>query len=109
MNIVDGDPELAKKKDLIDDFINSNQPDWEEYLESKRIAEFDNFCTDFGLNNNSLQKIINTYLYDEKIPLNDTIFNIIVDEKKPTLLNREKTINKIINGIIKHIDRFYEL
>jgi type I restriction enzyme R subunit len=109
MEIVNEHPELAKKKDLINDFINSNQPDWEDYLESKKITEFNNFCIDFGLDNNSLQEIINTYLYDEKIPLNDTIFNIIIDEKKPTLLSREKTINKILDEIIKHIDRFYEL
>jgi type I restriction enzyme R subunit len=109
MEIVGEDPGLSKKKDLIDEFINSNQPDWEDYLESKKIVEFDNFCDEFGLDSALLQEIINTYLYDEKTPLNDTIFNIIVDEKKPTLLNREKTINKIIDGIMNHIDRFYEL
>jgi len=51
--------------------------------------------------------VVETYLYDQRKPLADDIAKTL--QSKPKLLERKKIIPRVLDKIMEHIEKFYEL
>ncbi|WP_018969046.1 type I restriction endonuclease subunit R [Rubritalea marina] len=112
-----GDPELRTKKELIEQFIESNLPDikdaaqipesFEEYWEQQRRKAFDELVKEEELNEDKLAKVIERYVYTGKEPLsNPDIVDII--ERKLKLSERKPTRERVLTKVIDYVKTFIQ-
>ncbi len=114
LDMLTGEVQLRSKKELIEKFINENLPLVEDAEDIP--AAFDNFvdaekqkaltelCEQEGLVPEKLNTIIGNYLFTERKPLRDEVFDILVE--KPKLLDRKIIVERVIDKILKFIDTY---
>jgi len=116
IDLLSGDVKLRSKRELIEKFINENLPKikdtddmyvdfelfWNKEQESAVIA----LCEEENINREKLQTMIGDYLFTERKPLSDEVVNLL--ETKPKLLDRKKTVERVIGKIMNFIETFLE-
>ena len=117
MGIIEGQEQLRSKKELIEAFIDKNlmaipnsediEDEFDEYLEQQKSEEFERLCEDENLNVDEVKEVIETYLYDQRKPFNDDISKSL--KTTYPLLQRRKVISRVLEKVMQHIEKFYEL
>jgi len=114
MDLLTGEIQLRSKKELIEKFIFENLPLVEEAEDIP--AAFDNFvneekqkaltelCEQEGLIPEKLNQIIGNYLFTERKPLRDEVFDILIE--KPKLLERKNVVERVISKVLNFIDTY---
>jgi len=114
-NIINGNASLRSKRELIEKFINENlmqisddnsiDDEFDKFLDVEKTAAFKKLCEEENLNCEEVQKVVDTYLYDERKPLTSDIAKTL--NFKPKLLERKKIIPRVLEKIIKFVDKFF--
>jgi len=116
INIIAGQEHLRSKRELIEEFIDSHlmgiavddiDDEFERFWEEQKVGEFGTLCEDEGLVEEEVRAVVETYLYDQRKPLADDIAKTL--QAKPKLLERKKIIPRVLDKIMEHIEKFYEL
>lgn len=116
LNIINGDARLRSKRELIEKFIGENLPHikehediaeaFEVFWEEEREKGFKTLCSEEKLKCDEVQKVVDTYLYDERKPLSTTIVQTL--ERKPKLLERRKVVPRVTGKILDYIEKFMD-
>ncbi len=116
INIIAGQEQLRSKRELIEEFIDSHlmgiavddiDDEFERFWEEQKVGEFGTMCKDEDLVESEVKAVVETYLYDQRKPLADDIAKTL--QSKPKLLERKKIIPRVLDKIMEHIEKFYEL
>lgn len=115
INIIAGQEHLRSKRELIEEFIDSHlmgiavediDDEFERFWEEQTRQAFNTLCNDEKLDKSKVKIVIETYLYDQRKPLNDDISNTLIH--KPKLLERKKIVPRVLDKIISFVEKFYE-
>ncbi len=114
-NIINGNASLRSKRELIEKFINENlmqisddnsiDDEFDEFLDVEKTTAFKKLCEEENLNCEEVQKVVDTYLYDERKPLTSDIAKTL--NFKPKLLERKKIVPRVLEKIVKFVDKFF--
>ena len=117
MSIIDGQEQLRSKRELIEAFIDKNlmaivdtediDDEFENYWEQQKSDEFESLCAEENLNIDEVRAVVETYLYEQRKSLNDDISKTLVDTYK--FIERRTVISRVLEKIMQHIEKFYEL
>ena len=116
INTIAGQEHLRSKRELIEEFIDSHlmgiavddiDDEFEKFWDAAKVGEFGTLCEDEGLVEKEVRAVVETYLYDQRKPLADDIAKTL--QTKPKLLERKKIIPRVLDKIMEHIEKFYEL
>lgn len=115
-NILNNNPQLRSKRELIERFINDNllkiennddiEQEFEKFWDIEKEKAFNELCIEENLDNIELKKVIDTYLYDERIPLANDVAKTL--KEKPKFLERKKIIPRVLDKIVGFVEKFYE-
>ena len=117
LDMISWNVELRSKKELIEKFMEDYlwnikdssliSSEFEKYMNTEKIKEFEEFCKDENIDPNKLEIIIWDYVYTWKIPLSDEIaWTMII---KPKLIERKTVIERIKNKMTELLKKFDEL
>ncbi len=117
VNIINGNAQLRSKRELIERFIDEHLMSledvdavddmFEKFWDEEKIKAFDELCEEENLNKEEVKKVVDTYLYDERLPLTDDIANTL--NVKLKLFERKKVAKRVLDKIMTFVDRFYNL
>ncbi len=116
INILNSNPQLRSKRELIEKFINENlsrvdaeniEEEFEKFWDDERVKEFDKICEEENLIKDEVKNLIDIYLYDERIPLSDDIVKTL--QIKPKLLERKKIATRVLDRLMAFVDKFYDM
>ena len=106
---------LRSKKELIEKFIAENLPviedtenvteEFEKFWNEEQQKAFNNLVAEENLSKDKTDKLIAEYLFAEKSPLRDEVLDLIEGDK-PTLLERKKIGDRILNKILGFVETF---
>jgi type I restriction enzyme R subunit len=106
---------LRSKKELIEKFIAENLPviedtenvteEFEKFWNEEQQKAFNNLVAEENLSKDKTDKLIAEYLFAEKPPLRDEVLYLIEGDK-PTLLERKKIGDRILNKILGFVETF---
>ncbi len=115
-NVINGNASLRSKRELIEKFINENlmnisddsaiDDEFEKFWDEEKINAFESLCTDENLDSDEVRKVIETYIYDERKPLANDVAKTL--KVKPKLLERKKIVPRVLDKIVKFVERFYD-
>ncbi|TAF32619.1 MAG: type I restriction endonuclease subunit R [Cytophagales bacterium] len=116
-NLLSNEVQLRSKRELIEKFIKENlpkitaqediEPEFEKYWEEEKEKAFSRLVTEENLSANKTEKLIEYYLFAERPPLRDEVLELIEGEK-PSLLQRKKLGERILNKIIDFVNIFIQ-
>jgi len=115
INILNSNPQLRSKRELIEKFIDENlasvdsdniEEIFEKFWDEEKIKEFDKICQEENLIIDEVKNVVDTYLYDERKPLNDDIFKTL--QTKPKLLERKPIVQRVLGKIMNFVEKFYD-
>ena len=116
MSVVSGQEHLRSKRELIEEFIDKNlmgitdtdtiDDEFDKFLEEQKIGELERLCEEESLDKKEVKGVVETYLYDQRKPLNDDISNTLTNSYP--LLERRKVVARVLEKIMGHIEKFYE-
>ena len=114
-NIINSNTTLRSKRELIEKFINENlmqisdensiDDEFDKFVDEQKSIAFKKLCEEENLNCEEVQKVIDTYLYDERKPLNSDIVKTL--NFKPKLLERKKIVPRVLEKILKFVEVFF--
>ena len=115
IDLITGEAHLRSKRELIEKFIKENLPDIEDsdeipnefdrFWSQEQIAAFRKLCKEENLSDDKVEKVISEYIFTGRDPLIDEVLELREGEK-PTLLERRKTGNRILEKIKNFIETF---
>lgn len=115
LNLLNTETTLRSKRELIEKFIQENLPVIEDthevapafykYWDEQRQKAFSMLVEDEKLSPDKTEKLIENYLFAERPPLRGEVLELI-DGEKPSLLQRKKIGEKILNRIIDFVETF---
>jgi type I restriction enzyme R subunit len=114
-NILTNNPQLRSKKELIEKFINENlyaineddiEDEFDKFWEEQKDQAYKELCSEENLDCKEVRKVVDKYIYEQRIPLKDEIVNTL--KVKPKLLERQKIIPRVLNKIITFVEKFYD-
>jgi len=115
-NILNNNPQLRSKRELIEQFINENllqiknsedvEEEFEKFWDEQKEKSFDELCKEENLDNDEVKKVIDTYIYEERKPLANDVAKTL--KTKPKLLERKKIVPRVLDKIIGFVDKFFE-
>lgn len=114
-NIINTHTQLRSKRELIEKFISQNIPEIEDtdsipqefdkfWIEEQRTA-FNELVKSENLSVERTERLIENYLFAEREPLRDEVLDLIEGDK-PTLLQRKKVGDGILNKIMDFVETF---
>lgn len=116
VDLLSGEVKLRSKKELIENFINSNllkvkdsedlEREFESYWDEEKKKAFDEMCKEEGLKPERLQEIIGDYIYTERKPIRDEIIDAL--DVKPKILEKKKIVDRVIEKIMKFVETFID-
>lgn len=115
LNTIGSQERLRSKKELIERFIDSQlmninsdeiDEEFDKYLEKEKEKEISNLCKTENLKEAALRNVIETYVYEMRLPLADDIASTL--ENQPKLLERKSIIERIRDQITIIVEKFYE-
>jgi type I restriction enzyme R subunit len=114
-NLLNTEADLRSKRELIERFIKENLPviedtddvpqEFEKYWNKEQLKAFNQLVKDENLSPEKTEKLIENYLFSEREPMRDEILELIEGDK-PTILERKKLGDRILNRIIGFVDTF---
>ncbi len=117
LSIIDGQVQLRSKRELIEKFINENmqgisdadniENEFEKFWEVEKESAYDRLCQEENLICDEVKKVVDNYIYEERIPLKDDVAKTL--KVKPKLLERKTIIPRVLDKIVKFVDTFYDL
>ena len=114
-NILNSNPQLRSKRELIEQFIDTTlagidpdniEQEYDKFVEIEKKNALNELVKAKKLKKLELINVIDTYLYDGRKPLNDDIAKTL--QVQPQLLERKKIIPKILDEIIGFVEKFYD-
>jgi type I site-specific deoxyribonuclease, HsdR family len=115
IDLIAGEAHLRSKRELIEKFIQENLPhiedadsipdEFERFWNSEQLEAFKRLCMDENLSVERVEKVISDYMFSGRDPLLDELLELRNGEK-PTLLERRRTGNRILERIKGFIDTF---
>lgn len=115
--IINSQIELRSKQDLIAKFIDENliniskeediNQEFNNFLDKEKTVELIQLCNSEKLDKIEVKNIIENYLYDQHEPLSGDIIKAL--KEKPKLLERQSIVPQILQKIMNHIQKFYNL
>ena len=54
-----------------------------------------------------MRKVVDTYIYEQRVPLKDDVAKTL--NFQPKLLERRKIVPRVLDKIVKFVDKFYDL
>ncbi|MFA9189164.1 type I restriction endonuclease subunit R, EcoR124 family, partial [Flavobacterium magnesitis] len=114
LDIVAGDIKLRSKRELIERFIEENLPLLEDtsieesyatFMIEEQQKAFNQFVADEKLNADKLQKLTEDYLFTQRIPTKQEVVEVL--ENQPSILQRAKVGDTILNKFLTFIDTFF--
>jgi type I restriction enzyme R subunit len=116
MSVVSGQEHLRSKRELIEEFIDKNlmgitdtdtiDEEFDKFLEEQKTGELEQLCEEESLDKKVVKGVVETYLYDQRKPLNDDISNTLTNTYP--LLERRKVVARVLEKIMGHIEKFYD-
>jgi len=116
LNIINANATLRSKRELIEKFISENMPNIKEaselmeafelFWDEERERGFEELCESENLKSDEVEKVISTYIYDEKKPLKEQIVKTL--NVKPKLLERKKVTSRVGNKIMGYVATFMD-
>lgn len=117
LSIIDSQVHLRSKRELIEKFINENminisdsdniENEFEKFWEDEKEIAYVKLCKEENLNCEEVKKVVDTYIYEERKPLKDDVARTL--NVKPKLLERKIIIPRVLEKIVKFVDKFYDL
>jgi type I restriction enzyme R subunit len=114
-NLLNTESQLRSKKELIEKFIRENMPiivdtddipqEFEKFWTIEQEKAFLQLVSEEKLSKERTQALIESYLYSEQEPMRDDILDLL-NEEKPTLLQRKKIGDRILSKIIGFVETF---
>ena len=114
-NLLNTEVDLRSKRELIERFIKENLPiiedtdevtqEFEKFWNEEQQKAFLQLVKEENLSQDKTEKLIENFLFSEKEPLREEILELIEGEK-PTILERKKLGDRILNKIIGFVDTF---
>lgn len=114
LRTVSSDPKMMSKRDLIERFIEENlwnindssnlSNEFDKFMIIQKSKEFEKMCKEEDIDSARFAKLINDYLYTEKMPLKEEIAETL--NYKPKLLERKNVIERIKNKLVEFINIF---
>jgi type I restriction enzyme R subunit len=114
-NLLNTEAHLRSKRELIEKFIQENLPviedtdnipqEFEKFWNAEQQKAFNQLVKDENLSAEKTEKIIEDYLFAEREPLRDEVLELIEGDK-PTVLERKKVGDRILNRIMTFVDTF---
>jgi len=115
LDSVAGEIELRSKRELIEEFIDSNLPkldssaeipdSFEDFWEQKRASAFEQLVKEEQLNADKLKKVIDRFVYTGEQPLPDPdIIELI--ERPLKLAERGPTKKRVLEKVVDYVDTF---
>ena len=114
-NLLNTEADLRSKRELIERFIKENLPviedtdtiheEFEKFWSEEQLKAFNQLINEEHLSPEKTEKLIENYLFSEKEPMRDEILELI-EGAKPTILERKKLGDRILNRIIGFVDTF---
>ncbi|MBN2815453.1 MAG: type I restriction endonuclease subunit R [Campylobacterales bacterium] len=115
-NILNNNPQLRSKRELIERFIYENlaniknsddiEHEFEKFWDEEKEKAFNELCEEENLQSDKVKQVIDTYLYDERVPLANDIAGTL--KVKPKLLERKKIVPRVLDKIVGFVDKFFE-
>jgi len=115
-NILNNNPQLRSKRELIEKFINENlanikntddiEQEFEKFWDVEKEKAFNELCEQENLQSDKVKQVIDTYIYDERKPLANDIAGTL--KVKPKLLERKKIVPRVLDKIVDFVDKFFE-
>jgi type I restriction enzyme R subunit len=116
LNIVESEPQLRSKKELIEEFIKNIAPaaagggdvaeEFDEFWVQKKKVALETLSSDEKLEPAGLEKVIGDYLFTEKPPMRDDVIRIMKD--RPGLRERGSVAQRIIDKIKSFVETFVD-
>lgn len=107
-------PLMRSKRDLIEQFINTNLPTIEktdeiedrflEFWNDERLKALKNISNEEHLDSTKLQNLINNYLYTSKEPLRDDLISTMVE--RPKLSERKTRAEGLMTKVKAYVEKF---
>ena len=69
--------------------------------------QFEKFQDEENLSSEELKKVIETYIYDERMPLKDEIAKTLKVKRK--YLEQKVIILRVLDKVVAFVERFYNL
>lgn len=117
INAISGNVGLRSKRELIEKFINDHltkiedgdavENEFEKFWDAEKLKAFDTLCEEENLISEALKKVIETYIYDERIPLKADVAKTL--NIQPKVLERESILRRVLDKIVVFVERFYNL
>ncbi|WP_333695657.1 type I restriction endonuclease subunit R [Flavobacterium sp.] len=114
-NLLNTEATLRSKRELIEKFILENLPlindsneiatAFDQFWNQEQQTEFLKIVTEENLSADKTEKLIEDYLFAEREPLRDEVLELIEGEK-PSLLQRKKLGDKILQRIKDFVETF---
>lgn len=115
VDLLTGEANLRSKRELIEKFILENLPiiedtdtipeEFDKYWNEEQQKAFNQLVQEENLSADKTHKLIESYLFAERVPLRDEVLDLIEGEK-PSVLVRKKLGDKILNKIVGFVETF---
>jgi len=115
-NILNNNPQLRSKKELIQKFINENlmeiktsediQEEFEKFWDEEKTKAYDKLCEEENLDFKKVKQVVDKYIYEQRTPLKDDIAKTL--KAKPKLLERKRIVPRVLEKIINFVEKFYD-
>jgi len=116
MNIINGQANLRSKKELIEKFIQENmihiadsdsvENEFEKFWDAEKEKAYDTLCEEENLNCEEVRKVVDTYIYEERVPLKDDVYKTL--NFKPKYMERKKIVPRVLEKIVTFVEMFYD-
>lgn len=114
LDLVAGDVKLRSKRELIERFIEGNLPLLEDtsveegytaFMIEEQQKAFNQFVADEKLNADKLKKLTEDYLFTQRIPTKQEVIEVL--ENQPSIMQRAKIGETVLNKFLNFIDMFF--
>lgn len=115
IDLIAGEAHLRSKRELIEKFILENLPNisevddipeaFEKYWNDEQLMAFQKLCEEEKLSTDKAEKVIEGYLFTERVPIRDEVLDLI-EGSKPTILERKTVGERILSKILGFVDTF---
>ena len=114
LDLVAGDVKLRSKRELIERFIEENltalddmsiEEGYATFMIEEQEKAFNQFVTDEKLNADKLKKLTEDFLFSQRIPTKQEVVEVL--ENQPSILQRSKIGDTILNKFLTFIDTFF--
>lgn len=114
LNVLDKDPNLKSKKELIERFLREQAPsftedtniekEFREFWDREKRHYFEDFAKNQNIDLEKLLNIISDYIYSGRMPKSEILVEAM--NIKPTILERASLVDKIKDGIASILNIF---